>query len=420
MRPSVYLERYAYPVNYFDIDRHVGAHIIVVIPCFDEPDLIRTLDSVSLAERPSSVEVSVLIVINHSQKASADLKSRNLGTLHSTDKWIRTRQRSNLKFEVQLVELPPIHAGVGLARKVGMDDALRIFHKSDYDGVILCLDADCTVDNNYFVSISRAFDEASVKGASLHFEHEIDEVGSTTEGIVLYELYLRYYINALKYTRYPMATQTIGSSMAVRASAYERVGGMNRRKAGEDFYFIHKLLPQGGFVEIVDTTVRPSSRVSERVPFGTGAAIGKWLKDKEHLDLVYSPKVFEELHLLIQLLKDGFAQTKSQWEWGLELLSESIQGFLERENVRSSVFEIKQRTASVDAFEKQLWQYFDGLKILKCVHFLSDHHHPRTEIDDALAWLFEVHIKSPQPTTYNATLKKLRKFDKLNAGQIGL
>ncbi len=44
------------------------------------------------------------------------------------------------------------------------------------------------------------------------------------------------------------AYHTIGSSMAVRCSAYAKIGGMNRRKAGEDFIFYTNLYPRVDFL----------------------------------------------------------------------------------------------------------------------------------------------------------------------------
>ncbi len=86
--------------------------------------------------------------------------------------------------------------------------------------------------------------------------------------------------------------------MAVRAKTYAKVGGMNRRKAGEDFYFMHKIMPQGEFSEINQTCVFPSCRVSDRVPFGTGRAQTEWLREGKVELETYSPKVFEDLKML--------------------------------------------------------------------------------------------------------------------------
>src|SRR4029434_9989987 len=97
------------------------------------------------------------------------------------------------------------------------------------------------------------------------------------KAIAAYELHLRYYLQALRTAGFPHGYHTIGSSMAVRARTYMEQGGMNRRQAGEDFYFLHKLIPLGGFTELNSTTVYPLPRPSNRVPFGTGRAVSEWL-----------------------------------------------------------------------------------------------------------------------------------------------
>src|SRR5690606_5551781 len=132
---------------------------------------------------------------------------------------------------------------VGLARKIGMDEALRRLDRAGrLDGVIACFDADCTCDPNYLVEVERFFREnPKAPGCSIYFEHPLS--GPAEPGIyqavARYELHLRYYIEALRHAGFPHAFHTIGSSMAARASAYLQQGGMNKRQAGEDFYFLH-------------------------------------------------------------------------------------------------------------------------------------------------------------------------------------
>ena len=100
----------------------------------------------------------------------------------------------------------------------------------------------------------------------------------------------------MKYSNLPYSFHTIGSAFALTASAYARQGGMNRRKAGEDFYFINKLIKGEVFGEINDTTVIPSPRVSNRVPFGTGRAILEGLNTQKDLSLTYDFQSFEVIH----------------------------------------------------------------------------------------------------------------------------
>jgi hypothetical protein len=77
----------------------------------------------------------------------------------------------------------------------------------------------------------------------------------------------------------------------VKSSAYQKYGGMAPRQAGEDFYFINKIAMHGNVGEINDTTIFPSSRISDRVPFGTGDALGK-MQNGIRANEVYNPEIF--------------------------------------------------------------------------------------------------------------------------------
>ena len=74
-----------------------------------------------------------------------------------------------------------------------------------------------------------------------------------------------------------------------------KAGGMNRRQAGEDFYFIQKLVPAGGYFSLNSTVVYPSPRPSFRVPFGTGASITKLNESGEPFLMTYNISAFDEL-----------------------------------------------------------------------------------------------------------------------------
>ncbi len=75
---------------------------------------------------------------------------------------------------------------------------------------------------------------------------------------------------------------------------------MNRRQAGEDFYFIQKLVPAGGYFNLNLTTVFPSPRISSRVPFGTGVTISRMAEAGDDIFLSYNFKAFMELKTLLQ------------------------------------------------------------------------------------------------------------------------
>ncbi|MCA1747279.1 MAG: hypothetical protein LC655_06250, partial [Bacteroidales bacterium] len=191
------------------------------------------------------------------------------------------------------------------------------------DGIIVSLDADTVVRRDYLRAVEDHFSRhPRASGCSISFEHPLsqqkynrlfykpndqsatpskesrsdqqlsaDHISRDNDyeiqlprenfppivfdAVTNYELHQRYYLLAVRYTGYPYAYHTVGSCFAVQVEAYCRAGGMSRRKAGEDFYFIQKVAMQGGFTECRSTRVYPSPRPSDRVPFGTGPDISR-------------------------------------------------------------------------------------------------------------------------------------------------
>lgn len=114
---------------------------------------------------------------------------------------------------------------------------------------IASLDADTLVAPGYLTGIIRKFRNSRVAGITLAYAHRYEGEECTEilrQAIIRYELYLRYYQQALEYCGHPYAYTCIGSAFAVRAADYVLQGGMNKRQAGEDFYFIQKLISTGG------------------------------------------------------------------------------------------------------------------------------------------------------------------------------
>ncbi|MBK7709586.1 MAG: glycosyltransferase family 2 protein [Bacteroidales bacterium] len=288
-------------------DRNTG--IIVVVPSYDEPGISRMLDSLSLcSEIPCKVEV--LIVINAPGDASEKSISNNKLTIENIEIWKQLNTGCFFRLYTIVAEPLPVKGwGVGLARKTGMDEAVRRFETINRpDGVILNLDADCIVDNNYFVSVYSEFLLKKERSAcSIYFEHPLSGSDFPVEVykyITLYELHLRYYFQGLLLSGFPYVFHTVGSAIGVKALPYIKAGGMNRKQAGEDFYFIQKLVPAGGYFSLNSTCVRPSPRPSFRVPFGTGASVNRLTGAGETELMTYNILAFKRAELLFALLKN--------------------------------------------------------------------------------------------------------------------
>ena len=341
--------------------------MIVVIPSYKEPDLLRSLEALHHCSRPSCF-VEAIVVVNHPENATDDVKRQNEQSLHDAQQWAAQNNDNRMQFHVVYKpDVPEKIAGVGFARKTGMDEAVYRFLQSGVDdGVIIGFDADSTCDDNYFEEIEKTFFSGKhVNGASVYFEHPIDG----DDGIALYELHLRYLNQALRYAGFPYAFHTVGSSFAVSASAYVKQGGMNKRKAGEDFHFLQKIIPLGNYAEINTTRVIPSPRPSDRVPFGTGASISQWITDGQKSLQTYPLEPFEDLKQFFALVPHFFKKNREEVAKLCISLPSLIQDYLLQNDYLSHIEQANANSASPEAFAKRFFNWFDGLKTIK---YLND------------------------------------------------
>jgi hypothetical protein len=391
--------------------------LVVVIPCRDESELLLTLEDLDGCDDPGCA-VEAVVVLNSSEMDPGRVRLQNRESLTAIEslKPVADAHRRVRFHALNFDRLPAKHAGVGLARKLGMDEAVgRLLAADARDGIVVCLDADCRVERNYLSSIAAHFDRyPRTPACSIHFEHPLSGPLSKTHyrAVTEYELYLRYYRWGLKFCAHPCAHHTVGSCMAVRASAYVRQGGMNRRKGAEDFYFLNKLMLLGHFTELRETTVMPSPRESWRVPFGTGRAVSEAIAKSAAPLGVYAPEVFDEIAALtsnVQALRDDEAMV-------MATLPDTLRAYLKRQDFRDKLAEIRTHTATSEAFESRFFRWFDGFRALKFVRFASEHRYPRVPVHDAAFSLFGRmnllpgdHAQTPDAT---ALLAHYRRMDR--------
>jgi glycosyltransferase involved in cell wall biosynthesis len=353
-------------------DKNTG--IIVVVPSFDEPEVITLLDSLASCKRPGC-SVEVIIVVNSPLHADEISLKNNLETVGKAEIW---KKKADPFFRLYLIniEKPAIKGwGVGLARKTGMDEALRRFDKTGNDeGVIACLDADCTIEKNYFIAIEKELlRRPERKACSIYFEHPVtgaDHLPEIFSAAIQYEMHLRYYLQALRYAGFPYVYHTVGSTLAVKAMSYMKAGGMNRRQAGEDFYFVQKLLAAGGYFSLNYTTVFPSPRISKRVPFGTGAAIGKMVGSGEKTLLTYNPGAFEDLRSFFLLHEKFYSPENIKPEELYMSLPASIRSFTGFEEWENRLQEIRSNTSGLPSFKKRFFEWFNMFRVVKYLNFV--------------------------------------------------
>lgn len=348
-----YYKRYSVAPKIFNGNPRSDTGIIVVIPCYDDEFIFTTLQSLDSAKCPPC-SVEVIVVVNSAEDTDVAIVEKNRRIYAS----LCEKKDSYLNFALlpYIIEgVPHKIAGVGNARKVGMDEAVWRFATIENPcGVIVSLDADCLVAEDYFTEIYSRFYCAKdhPNACTLQFRHNFDEKLYSGQEIVAcrrYEMYLRYFRLAQKIAGIPQCLHTIGSCLAVTAETYARMGGMARRQAGEDFYFLQKLALQSKVASVDKPIVFPSPSVSERVPFGTGRSVKKIIETG-------SCKVYN--FGLFLLLKEFYSAFPSLYDGDSAVPGEVI-GFVGEQKFMSLVDECRKNTSDSKSFVKRMVAKFD-------------------------------------------------------------
>ena len=361
----------------------------VVIPVYCEPHFISTLESLWNCQRPVG-HVEVIMVVNSAEDADCEIIDSNKATIDFVNQWIAGHYDSTMQFFViQKLNMPARDAGVGLARKTGMDEALYRFNLlNNPNGFILSFDADSQCDANYFTAIEDSINcNPLVNGFDVYFEHPVsgmDFPEKVYRGIIDYELHLRYVNQFLRFTGFPFAYHTVGSCFGVRADVYAGQGGMNKRKAGEDFYFLHKIIPLGHFIDINTTRIIPSPRESNRVPFGTGTAIGKYLSSTAEETLTYSPESFLALRLFLQQVEKFYKIKSSDISDILYQLPVSLKNCLLDMGIIEAITEINANCGSLASFLNRFFRWFDAFRVIKFLNYASRGYFKQVPVREAI------------------------------------
>lgn len=420
---NLYLKRYASAKQLISEEPSPELGMVVVIPCYNEPALAGTLNSLANCMLPGC-SVEVIVIINEPAHCEEKVRAQNRQSWKEAIDWRKKASTDKLRYHIHYIALPDKHAGVGMARQIGMDEAVRRFEfiGNHQEGIIVCFDADSLCDKNYLAAIEDHFREnPTTPGCTIYYEHPLEGNlgGRIYSGIIKYELFLRYYVDALRFAGFPYAFQTIGSSMAVRSSAYQKQGGMNRKKAGEDFYFLHKIIPLGRFTELNTTRVIPSPRASDRVPFGTGKAIQNWLDSGEDYYPAYHPQSFIDLKAFLRGVDGLYKAPAAKVLNFMAELPASVQTFLEKQQFPEKAGEINRNSGNIASFRKRFYHWMNGFRVLKYIHYAQETYYPPVEITEAARWLWkEYHTTEELPKNAKELLYGFRKTDRsyLNAG----
>jgi len=391
-------------------------HQVVVIPALAEKSyLFSTLASLARNAPEELEQTLVICVINNrpyphtSQESLQDnqesleiLQNLSEGQMPSTEESdssfsesfqeiIRNRLRlAYMDASSAGREMPQKKGGVGLARKWGLDAGLAVMdYESSSTGRLMCLDADSPVEGNYLSAIRRFYETSVSNAAVVSYAHTFPEDQLLLAAICSYEIFLRYYVLGLSYAESPYAFHTIGSTMSCTVRGYVAVRGMNRREAGEDFYFLNKLAKLSPVGKIATTRVYPSPRPSARVPFGTGQRMNGYLEGKNREDYFYDPRVFLILKKWLKGMKTCIGEGGDHALQMAGDISPQLISFLERNDFPAAWDRIRGTHKSP---EKRMWhfqEWFDAFRTMKLIHYLTEAVYPAVGLWRALPELLE-------------------------------
>lgn len=385
----------------------------VVIPSLAEGErLFATLRS--LAANPAAWKNRFLVVVvcNHSQAVDRQDRLQNELDLARLTDYAQGSDLNLVWIDAASpgLEVPASRAGVGCARKLGMDLALPYLDWST-DPLLVCLDADTLVEDNYLQAVGRHFLWSSKGAAVLPYRHQPGVDSEQQAAIDRYELFLRSYVYGLRLAGSPYAFNTVGSAMACRASSYVRCGGMNCRKAGEDFYFLQKLAKTDGIDLLSGTIVHPEPRVSERVPFGTGRSMARLLAGDRRGVLFYPAATFRILSDWLQLVECNMTADPEKILLLAHQTSPVLADYLAQLDWRSAWPRIQKTHRCSTRLQQAFHVWFDGFRTLRLIHLLCETEFGRGEPEEILPHYFTWEGR-PVPASLTAILEVLRVADK--------
>ena len=173
-------------------------------------------------------------------------------------------------------------------------------------------------------------------------------------------------------------------------------------------YFLHKFIALGNFTELKTTTVFPSPRISDRVPFGTGKAVGELVRHSEP-HKTYNLLTFIDLSIFFQHIKSIY---QNPLEWTKLPLPDSVKQYLELHNFTEKLTEIIGNTSNFSAFEKRFYHWFNAFQVMKFAHFARDHFYPDMCVRKAAVQLLEKYGNTDILLDAKSLLKRFRHMDK--------
>ena len=348
---------------------------LIAIPCCDEsrslPETLKSLENTG-----EENYCDTLVIVNVNQRASMD-NADNLATLA----WLRDFDTPlNLAWQdhVNGDAAYPEKFGVGLARHQCCTSGLEFI---DNKAPVISLDADSPVKQDYLRAIfSYLARNPEFKAGHVNFKHRHCGTAAEKSAIEVYERHLKRHRSKLEQANSPHAWYAIGSTIVCTKEAYIKSGGYHcRRMAGEDFYLLQQLSKTGCKIAMIeDAVVYPSDRVSDRVPFGTGKAVGEIVETGNWM--TYHDQCYQDLGGLISSVEKHLDATA---DIIVEAAPASCKAWLAARGFAEVWPKLVANSRDSQMLLERFHEWLDAFQTLKLIHYLSDNYYPRVVMSPA-------------------------------------
>ncbi len=301
----------------------------------------------------------------------------------------------------------PKKGGVGFARKTAMDFIAKRAQKND---VIISADADTVYPENWLSETREVFiKNGDITGLSLPYYHPLPHAEKDARLILRYEIYMRNYALNMIRIKNPYRFTALGSAMAFPVWAYKKTGGLTPVQAGEDFYFLQKLVKSGNLEYTAGTVVFPSARFSDRVNFGTGPALIKGASGNWSSYPVYPYRFFDEVEKTYRKFKDLFDND----------VPLPMDDFLQKQFGDKNIWQpLRNNYKDKDNFVKACINKIDGLRILQFLRFRMENSQANSDEENLKRFLIKFFKKDITPDINN--ILSCLDFEKSQVSELNL
>ena len=386
-----YLEKKSfYKPEQINFSQNNFSEIAICIPvCNEYPTFMNTLKSIAISCAVANTKVHVVCCVNNKIISSDEVLQNNFRMIYELNRIKKTENgdsENQSLLQISVLDFTRENAftekqGVGWARKISMDYALVHGAK-----VLACLDADTLVKENYVSELNRFYQNKMDCATMNFFHHMLDDENKNSEkinsAILSYENYIKNHSKKLAECGTPFYYFALGCIIVCSDKMYCECGGMKNKIAGEDFYFIQEMIKNvisknpnkiNNAIEFLDTEVKPATRFSDRVLFGTGKALTEIVNGNLEKTKIFKDVEYNQIKTFIDLFNDLIKKN-----FPLELQREAqkkckgVYDFLLADGFFTDWTQIVENNKkSSKKLASAFHCKFDGLKIIRTLHYLQ-------------------------------------------------